>query len=146
MKKNHITGFYIETLVLVAAFVAVVLILTQVFGISRNKSQEAKLLTTAVALAENAAEAVSASDSPEKVLELLNTGENAQLEGAGITARYDTDLAPDPDGTLRLTASWEPSDTGTGTLVNSHIDVWYEDGAEPLYSIETAVYLHEVTP
>ena len=146
MKKRHITGFYIETLVLIAAFVAVVLILTQIFGISRNKSRQAHLLTTAVCLAENAAEAVSASDSPEKVLELLDTAGNAQLNGDIVTARYEDDLTPAPDGSITLTVSWEPSGTAAGTLVTSHIDVWCEDGADPVYSIETAVYLDEVTP
>ena len=147
MKRRHITGFYIETLVLIAAFVAVVLILTQIFGLSRNRSREAKLLTTAVALAENAAEAIAASESPDEAFQLLNTVNNAQYDAStGIQASYDTDMTPSSDGSLRLTASWEPEETGSGTLVTSHIEVWDNEREKSLYSIETAVFLQEVTP
>ena len=63
--KKHITSFYAETLILILVFVAVILTLTQVFGLAKKQSEEAKLLTSAVTLAQNAAEAlsVSASDS-----------------------------------------------------------------------------------
>ena len=46
MKKNgHITAFYLETLLLIVVFIGINLILTQVFGLGRVQSVEAKRLT-----------------------------------------------------------------------------------------------------
>ena len=61
--KKHITSFYIETLILVLVFVAVILTLAQVFGLAKKQSEEAKMLTAAVTVAQNAAEAFSVSDT-----------------------------------------------------------------------------------
>ena len=60
MKKTtegHITAFYIEALLLVITFVAIILVLSKVFSASLKRSQEAVTLTTAVALSQKAAEA-----------------------------------------------------------------------------------------
>ena len=66
MKKySHITGFYLETLILITVFVSIILVLTQVFGLAQLQSTRARQLTGAVALAGNAAEEVSASISEE---------------------------------------------------------------------------------
>ena len=64
--RKHITSFYMETLLLILVFVAVILILTQVFGAARVSGTAAADLTRAVRLAANAAEAVSASDRSEE--------------------------------------------------------------------------------
>ena len=100
-KHSHITGFYLETLMLIVVFLVIILILTQVFGLAQMQSTKAKRLTGAVILAQNAAEAVSASRTPEDLLTLLNDGDNAfpMPDTAGVTARYDSDLNPDAKGT-----------------------------------------------
>jgi len=145
VKRRHITGFYIETLVLIVIFVTVVLVLTQIFGVSRNESRSARKLTNAVTLAENAAEAVSASKDPEALVQLLNTDNNARYdEEEGVLVYYDADLKPAADGVYLVQVGWEPQQTGSGTLVNSPISVWYGQEREPLYVLETAVYLPEV--
>jgi len=123
--------------------------LTRVFGVGRSQSQEARLLTNAVNLAQNAAEAVSASTSPDDVAALL-TADGAEQAGIlvdgtqGVTARYNQQLQPDPEGSLRLEISWEPEEMMAGTLVNSTITVLHGQETEPVYSIDTAVYLNEV--
>ena len=62
MKKNGpITAFYLETLLLIVVFIGIILVLTQVFGLSRTQSREARRLTDAVILAQNGAEAVLVS-------------------------------------------------------------------------------------
>ena len=145
MKRRHITGFYIETLVLIVIFVTVVLVLTQIFGVSRNESRSARKLTNAVTLAENAAEAVSASKDPEALVQLLNTDNNARYdEEEGVLVYYGEDLRPSADGNYLVQVGWAPQQTGSGTLVNSPISVWYGQEREPLYVLETAVYLPEV--
>ena len=142
MKKNgHITGFYLETLLLIVVFIAIILVLTQVFGLVQ--SVRAKQLTEAVTLAGNAAEAVSASHSPEDLLTLLNENENAALlpGSAGVTASYGSDLSPDPAGNYRVEASWLPEQTDTGRMVRSVILVRFGADEEPVYELETAVFL-----
>lgn len=142
MKKHRlVTAFYVEALLLVAAFVIVILVLTRTFGLSRTKSGEALLLTNAVTLAQNAADAVSASSSSGTLLELMDRNGNAVLEGDVLSARYGKDMTPDPSGELLLTATWKPEESG---LVRSRISVFGRDREEPLYVLETAVYTGEV--
>lgn len=137
--KNRVTSFYVETLILILVFVAVILTLTQVFGMAKKQSEEAKLLTSAVTLAQNAAEvlSVSAADGGEAVLALLDEGGNASISDGILTAAYDADMTPDPDGLLRVEAVWETwimsvsYSKGTIRVVRS------DTGAE-IYSIEIA--------
>ena len=102
-RKQHITAFYLETLLMIVVFISIILVLTRVFGRARLQSVEAKRLTAAVTLAQNTAEAVSASGSPQDLLDLLNEKNNAILQPADaaddtvstvITALYDENLQP----------------------------------------------------
>ena len=136
--KKHITSFYVETLILILVFVAVILTLTQVFGMAKKQSEEAKLLTSAVTLAQNAAEAlsVSAAESPEALLSLLDEGGNASISNGILTASYDADMTPDPDGLLRVEVereTWILSETYS----KGKIRVVRSDTGAEIYSIET---------
>ena len=145
-QAHPVTGFYLETLLLIAVVVAVILVLTRVFGLARAQSAEAKMLTNAVCLAQNAAEAVSASDSPEALLSLLDENGNARPgEKSAVLASYDADMVPDAAGCLTVEATWEPADRDD-SLIYSTVFVWYEGRTEPVYSLRTAVYLGEVSP
>lgn len=144
-KERHITSFYMETLLLIAVFIAIILVLTQVFGLGRTESSDAKLLTNAVTLAQNAAEAFSASDSPQRLAALLDENGNTVVNGVTVEARYGTDMTPDPTGKLVISSTWEPAVRGGGTLVTGWIAARYEGRDEPIYEMKTAVYLSEVT-
>ena len=139
-----------ETLLLIVVFVGVILLLTRVFGFGKLESQSAKLLTNSVCLAENAAEAVSASESPEQLLELLDTCGNASSAAENgirrIRVTYDADMTPDPGGKLCLDVTWEPNASASGVLVNSVITAVYEGTEEPIYTLKTAVFLRGVSP
>lgn len=144
MKKHqHITAFYVETLLLIGVFVAVILVLTHVFGIGRSMSGQARRLNDAVCLAQNAAEAVSAARSPEDVIALLDQGGNVRAVEGGIEAGYDGDRNPDTTRApaLRVEITWEPDGKG---LVSSAITVYH--GPEAVYSLDTAVYTGEGEP
>lgn len=99
-RKQHITAFYLETLLMIVVFISIILVLTRVFGSARLQSVEAKRLTAAVTLAQNTAEAVSASGSPQDLLDLLNEKNNAILQTADDTEEtviitlYDENLQP----------------------------------------------------
>ena len=142
MKKNgHVTAFYLETLVLILVFVSIILVLTHVFGLARAASGEARLLTNAVTIAGNAAEAFSAAESPEELCEMLNEAENAELvseDGTSVLlVRYDRNMHPASGGDLLLKLSMEPEDLG---LTRAAIRVYWKDSAEPVYTLPTAVY------
>ncbi|MBQ3481464.1 MAG: hypothetical protein IJH48_03885 [Oscillospiraceae bacterium] len=141
MKKQLLTSFYVEALLLIAAFVAMVLVLTAVFGTARAKSVEAYRLTRAVTLAANAAEAVSAADSLEQAAALLDEGGNVRLAAGQIEAAYHADGSPCPDGSgaLRLTVSWEPSPEDAALVVN-RIAVFSADTQAVVYTLETACF------
>ncbi|MBR6114891.1 MAG: hypothetical protein IKQ10_06855 [Oscillospiraceae bacterium] len=147
-RHRQITAFYIETLVLILVFVSIILVLTGVFSLSKRDSREARRLTNAVTLSQSAAEAVSASGSEDELFALLDRGGNAvRMTGAsGVTAFYDTDMRPDPQGALRVEVTWQPEMTGTGTIVRSVILARYSGEEEPVYRLETAVLLGEVSP
>ena len=141
-KKSHITSFYLETLLLIVVFIAIILVLTQVFGLGRVQSGEAKLLTNAVCLAQNTAEAVSASEDEQALLRLLDENGNAYVpddSSAAVRACYSADMTPDADGSLQVDVTWEPD----GSLVFSTITVTYGSDPEPVYVLDTAVYLRE---
>ena len=120
-KGRHITAFYIETLILTAVFTLVILVLTRVFAWSGRLGQRAEILTSAVHLAENAAEAVAASDSLEAVKALLDENGNAVLEedaggnGGVLRVWYDETGHPVPEGTLRVEVAWKPAGTRTAS-------------------------------
>lgn len=146
MKKNgHITAFYLETLLLIVVFIGIILILTQVFGLGRTQSVEAKRLTDAVILAQNAAEAVSAAEGSEELLALLNENGNAAAlpDTLGVAARYDTDMRPDPAGELRVDVCCTVEESG---LVQGHIQVFRQGAEAPVYELETAALWKEVSP
>ncbi len=141
-KKRHFTNFYMETLVLVVVFIVVILVLTRVFALAGGMSTRAEILTGAVHLAENAAEAVSASGSPEDLRGLLeengNAGEVREGENCLLSFRYDDDLNPVPGGSFRVEVSWQPE--AGGSFAESKVAVYWMEETEPVFALETAVY------
>ena len=142
--SRHITAFYAETLLLVAVFAAVLLIITRFFALGSRESAAAKNLTNAVTLAENAAEALSVSASPEDLANRLDGSGLALLDNGRVICHYNAGLSPvgEEDAVLTLTASWEPSPDNP-RLVSSQIAVTDRSGAE-IYRLSTAVYRKEV--
>ena len=134
-RKRHITGFYIETLILVAVLTGVILVLTRIFAFSGELSGRAGRLNRAVHLAENAAEAVAASDSLDMLCALLEENGNAEMsreekEGM-LQVWYDAEV------------SWIPEAASGGGFVESTVAVYWMEEADPLYMVDTAVYLGE---
>lgn len=153
------TAFYIEALLLAAVFTVVILTLTRVFAWSGQRGRDAALLTGAVHLAENGAEAVAASRGLEEVRELLEEDGNgqmlAQADGQGaadagfpiLRMHYDDDLNPAPEGTVWMDIQWIPASGQDGDgaspeegLVKSVITVSWAGAQEPVYRLETEVF------
>ena len=148
MKNDKsITAFYVEVLMLTVGLILMVLVLTHIFALGRSQSASAKELTDAVCLAQNAAEAVSASSSPEELLEKLDEGGNcAFTEGAAvptIRAAYDRKMQPAAEGELIVFVTWEQENAAEGELAHSTITVTNADGTRQIYSLRTAVFIKE---
>ncbi len=141
---RRVTAFYIEALILVALLTMVVLVLTWIFAWSGQRSKKAALLTAAVHLAENGAEAVASSESIEEVRELLEENGNAEIsgqateDGSSLRLYYDNDLKPAPEGSIWLDILWMPEDGG---FVKSILTVEQAGGSEPIYTLETGVFI-----
>ena len=138
--NKRVPSFYVETLILIVVFVAVILALTRVFGLAKKQSEEAKLLTGAVTLAQNAAEAFSAAESAEELFTLLDEGGNAALEGMVVTAAYGADMKPDPNGILRVEIERFSVSRWTAKGV---IRVLRTDTGGEIYSLETTAHFLE---
>ena len=126
--KKQVTAFYLETLLMILVFVAVILVLTMVFGSARVQSTQADHLTQAVNLAQSAAEAVAASDSPQMVLALLDEDGAGQQNADNITVFREG---------YQIDITWVPE----GELVTSTITV--SRAEKELYQLTTAVMLQE---
>lgn len=144
-KKQHITAFYMEMLVLITVFIVVILILTRVFALSRQQSAKARILTNAVCLAENAAETAAASSDEEAFLALFGREGNAcMLEEDGhkiYQARYDDEMAPAAEGNFLVNVEWMPESGAEGDYVTGRITVYWKGSEEPIYTLETGMYL-----
>ena len=154
-KHAHITAFYLETLLMILVFVAVILMLTQVFGASRKLSAEAGYLSDAATISESVSAAVRASDDEEALIGILNGaaaeegGSSANgtpavlLKGAPvptIEVRYDDDLVPAGDGPYEVTVTWEKTAGTRGDYVDSEITVRRDGVEDPILVTHTGTY------
>lgn len=145
-KKRHITAFYMEILVLITVFMVVILILTKVFALSRQQSARAEILTNSVCLAENMGELLAASDSEEMFFAQLGRNGNVDIsteQGHKVFyAQYDDEMRPAVTGSYKVAIEWIPEERAEGTFVQGIITVYWMEDKEPVYSLETGVFLH----
>ncbi len=139
-EKQRITAFYLELLLLAVVFVAVILSLTQVFALAKERSSRAQILTRSVVLAENTAE-VFAGAGEEDLLELLGGESSAAWveEGRVLRAAYDEKMNPFAGGDYRVNLEIQPE----GELSVCEISVYWRDEEAPVYTLETAVCRRE---
>ena len=69
--RRRTTAFYMEMILLVAVLTGIVLVLADVFTTAKEQSSQAKTLTTAVRLAENAAEIVAGTQDRSEMVDML---------------------------------------------------------------------------
>ena len=79
-------AFYVETLLLVLFLLASLTVLVQILGAAKRTSREARELSTAVSIAQNAAELFAASGSQEDFAVLLGAEKTAR---GTLRAAYD---------------------------------------------------------
>ena len=86
-------------------------------------------------------------DAHDVLLALLDENGNARPmpDTAGVTACYDADLNPAPQGDYRVDVTWLPEETETGTMIRSVIEVRCGENSEPVYRLETESFRPEVS-
>ncbi len=150
-KSNHAAAFYMEALLLIVVFVGILLLLVRVYVLGKSMSADAEILTSAVSLAENAAEAAEHSPSGRAVLAALDQNGNAMIEEAlgedlemsNIYATYGTDRTPQPDGPLTVAVHLEEKSVPAGIWTDIVVTVRMRGREEPVYQIRTAAFRAE---
>lgn len=140
MRKPTRMAFYLETLLLVGALIAVALVLVQCFGKAEQAREQAKELTDSVHLARNAAEAVAGLKSPEELEEMLSGTSNSQLLDGVLVIFYNEGGEPDPEGSLSLRIGWDKTPAPGAGLVTYTITVENIQESREIYRLETSVY------
>lgn len=145
MKKQTRAAFYVETLLLISALVAVAVVLVRCFYVAERTRVQARELTSAVQLARNAAEAAAGSEDPESLARFL-TEKTVDPSETGLFLVYNAELVPDPSGSFLLEIIWDKVPSPGCGLVNYTIAVEHIRKGYEIYRLETAVYLGEETP
>lgn len=134
-KRGEITAFYVETLLMIVVMIGILLVLTQVLGLSKGESMKARRLTEAVTIAQSAAEILAGEE---------------ELSAEGATGRLLRDMQTAQDG-LHLIGycDWNGSSEDPGTVyrvevtrtrvseavAEDEITVFTEAGDAPLYTL-----------
>ena len=164
-RHEHITAFYMETILLIVSFLIVILVLTNVFGLGKHESSKARDLTSAVRIAESAAEVFAAAEGPADLADLLggeplvtmaSTSSQFTVPArdrlpATIFTAYDADLnqVPEEGCAYWLTIWWEPvkgtERSGGAVLAKGTINVYKtaDPDSDPIYTLETKAYIQE---
>ena len=161
MKKRNLT-FTVELLGLFILLVMVITVITQVFVMSRSHSLEARQLTEAVILAENAAEISSGVQDREALTDRLAGQEGllraedavyANVENEDrFTLMYAVQFDPDRDSYYVVSVDRTLNRSDSGVLADDLISVYATDSGdagpdgaftpeaneEPVYTLNTS--------
>lgn len=150
-KSRRGAAFYVETILLVLFLLFSLTVLVRMLGAAKQLSGEARQLSCAVRIAQDAAEQVAVCDSHEDLAALLDA---RQTEDGTLAKAYDaqgTPLADNgqaadgtsaADGTqaaYSLLCRVDTTAQGPGVLLTAHFTVSNESGV--LYELETQKYL-----
>lgn len=116
------TAFLVEALILLVVLIASMAVFTTLFSYSASRSADAERLSSAVTVAQNAAEEFSSN--PQGVSKNKFVGEGVAKNG---------------DGKFQVTCDVTESDQGTGTLYTAHISV--SDSEGEAYAIDASRYV-----
>ena len=121
-------AFYVETLLLVLFLLASLTVLVQILGAAKRTSREARELSTAVSIAQNAAELFAASGSQEDFAVLLGAEKTAR---GTLRAAYDVQggwTEDETQGAYVLEAVLDETPRQAGEMRTAHFVVTAADG------------------
>ena len=131
-------AFYVETILLVLFLLLSLTVLARMLGTARQLSREARELSCAVRIAQDAAEQLAASSSREDFSALLDA---QQTEDGALAKAYDAGGAPASDeaqAAYSLLCRLEETAQPRGVLLTARFTVCNDSGI--LYELETQKY------
>jgi len=143
-QKGHITAFYIETLIMITVMMGILLVMTQILGISKQGNVQARRLTQAVTIAQSAAETASYASDLEifrEALELEAFEFVRQDDGSQICEGIYHWIKQAPAGNASQKAAAQTdyririTRTGEEGLRTDTIQVFPLSGTEEIYSL-----------
>ncbi|MBR0462554.1 MAG: hypothetical protein IJJ00_07575 [Erysipelotrichaceae bacterium] len=134
MNKKEKYVFYLETFILTLSFIAVILVLSQMFGRSINVSLEAKRLNDAVILSGNTAEVFKSCKDKDDLDAFLKEEFNLETEGEDRVIYFNDDLKADKNGDYKIVLKIVKDDE----LKEALIKAYYK--GEEIYDLEVASY------
>ncbi len=137
-KSRRGAAFYVETILLVLFLLLSLTVLARMLGTARQLSREARQLSCAVRIAQDAAEQLAASDSREDFAVLLGA---RQTEDGTLARAYNAEGAPAADAipaAYTLLCRLEETAQPHGVLLTAYFTVCND--SEALYELETQKY------
>ena len=125
MKRRNNLG--IEIIVILAAFICCILVLSKAFVSARVRSSQASVLSDAVTLASDCADVFLACDEKEDIAKILG----GEAKGDQIIAYFDDDLDPSVQGPFKVVIDIVKQ----GDFETAVIEILRNE--EEIYSIET---------
>ncbi|MBQ6215974.1 MAG: hypothetical protein IJK53_01175 [Erysipelotrichaceae bacterium] len=125
MKRRNNLG--IEIIVILAAFICCILVLSKAFVSARVRSSQASVLSDAVTLASDCADVFLACDEKEDIAKILG----GEAKGDQIIAYFDDDLDPSAQGPFKVVIDIVKQ----GDFETAVIEILRNE--EEIYSIET---------
>lgn len=138
-KTRRGAAFYVETLLLVLFLLFSLTVLVRMLGAAKALSREARDLSCAVRIAQDAAEQLAACDSRADWAALLGAREEAD---GRLAAAYDAQGAAAADAAepaYRLLCTCSETPRGAGVMLDAHLSV--VRGQKVLYELETQKYV-----
>ena len=126
---------------LVLFLLASLTVLVQILGAAKRTSREARELSTAVSIAQNAAELFAASGSQEDFAALLGAEKTAR---GTLRAAYDVQggwTEDETQGAYVLEAVLDETPRQAGEMRTAHFVVTAADGDTVLYELDTQKYI-----
>ena len=134
MNKKEKYVFYLETFILTLSFIAVILVLSQMFGRSINVSLEAKRLNDAVILSGNTAEVFKSCKDKDDLDAFLKEEFNLEKDGEERIIRFNDELKADVNGDYKIVLKIVKDEE----LKEALIKAYYK--GEEIYDLDVASY------
>ncbi|MBQ5443626.1 MAG: hypothetical protein IIU29_00450 [Erysipelotrichaceae bacterium] len=125
MKRRNNLG--IEIIVILAAFICCILVLSKAFVSARVRSSQASVLSDAVTLASDCADVFLTCDEKDDIAKILG----GEAKGDQIIAYFDDDLDPSVQGPFKVVIDIVKQ----GDFETAVIEILRNE--EEIYSIET---------
>ena len=144
MKEKRSIVFITELLVMFVILLVVISVITRLFILNRSRSLDARHLTEAVILAEDTAEVISAADDEDDAFELIKSmevTESAEIKDGAIECGMKFTGEDKKTDRYRVTVIINDDEKTRGSYRTGTILVYYGDGSEPIYTLDTGSFV-----